>query len=130
MYNKVDNLKTFIEEEECDLIFISESWERPSQTLDTVLKLDNYVVISNPHQRRPDKAGGRPALMVNTEKFHVQNLTQSVISIPWMVEIVWCLLTPKNIHNDSIVQKICVAAIYSKPNSRKKQAFTLLKCTV
>ena len=36
------------------------------------------------------------------------------------VEVTWALLTPKNVSNDSIIQKIVLGSIYSKPNSKKK----------
>ena len=42
------------------------------------------------------------------------------ISVPQGVEIIWCMLTLKNINNQSRVKRIAVAAIYSKPDSRKK----------
>ena len=32
----------------------------------------------------------------------------------------WCLLTPKNVNNDSKIKKIACAAIYSKPGSKHK----------
>ena len=67
VYNKNQNLKTFILEEEIDVAVISESWERPDQTLDTVLDIDDYIVISNPFQR--PGIGGRPALIINSSKF-------------------------------------------------------------
>lgn len=51
---------------------------------------------------------------------YIQNLTQSVVNIPWDCEIVWCLLTPKSITNDSLIQKIACASIYSKPDSSQK----------
>ena len=75
-------------------------------------------MISNVHQRRG--TGGWPAIIVNNKKYNIQNLTQSLISIPWGVEIVWCLISTKQITNNSIVKKIAVASIYSKPDSRKK----------
>ena len=43
-----------------------------------------------------------------------------MVSIPYGVEITWAMLTPKQIYPTSVVKKIAVAAIYSKPNSRKK----------
>ena len=70
------------------------------------------------HQRRG--TGGRPAIIVNHKKYNIVNLTQRLISIPWGVEAVWCLLSPKEVTNDSVVKKIAVASIYSKPDSRKK----------
>ena len=50
----------------------------------------------------------------------MENLTQSVVSIPWGVEAVWAVLTPKNVTSVSKIQKIVVGSIYSKPDSRKK----------
>ena len=38
----------------------------------------------------------------------------------WGVEAVWCLLTPKEVSQDSKIQKIACAAIYSKPGSHHK----------
>ena len=88
---------------ESDIIFMSESHERPALELDQImLDLENHVVISNVHQRQ----GGRPALIINNRKYHVQNLTQSVINIPWGVEVVWALLTPLHTQPDSKIQKI------------------------
>ena len=97
---------------------MSESWERDNLTLEKFIKLDNHTVISNVHQRIG--VGGRPALIINHDKFIVQNITQSVIQIPWGVEMVWALITPKNVQSDSKIQKIVLGAVYSKPYSKKK----------
>ena len=86
-------------------------------------QLECHVVISNVHQRQGK--GGRPALIINSRKYHVQNLTQSVIKIPWGVEVVWALLTPLNAQNDSVIQKIVCASIYLPPG-RPAQSHTLL----
>ena len=118
VYNKVDEFHTLVSELAVDLVFMSESWEREQLTLDKVIKLENYQVISNVHQRNGQ--GGRPALIVNEDKYFVKNLTNTEISIPWGVEITWALLTPKQVSPTSIVKKIAVASIYSKPNSVKK----------
>ena len=120
IYNKVDEFHTLVEEEEADIIFMSESWERENKTLNEIINLPDHVVISNVNQRRG--VGGRPALIINSKKFVIQNLTQSVIKVPWGVEIVWALITPKYVQSDSKIQKIVLAAIYSKPNSKKKTA--------
>ena len=120
VYNKIDEFHVLVKEEEADVIFMSESWERENKTLDEIISLEDHVVISNFHQRHG--VGGRPALIINSKKFIVQNLTQCVIQIPWGVEIVWAMITPKNIQSDSKIQKIILGAIYSKPNSRKKTA--------
>ena len=118
IYNKLEEFKTFVKEEEVDLTCMSESWEREELTLDKVIKIDDYEVISNVHQRTGK--GGRPAIIVNTKKYHVENITNTLVNIPWGVEIVWAVLTPKNVSNASNIQKIVVASIYSKPDSRKK----------
>ena len=68
-------------------------------------------------------------------KYDVQNLTNTQLNIPWGVEAVWCLLTPKNITHNSKIQKIACCSVYSKPNSKKKnllldhisEAFNILK---
>ena len=118
IYNKLEEFQNFVIEEELDSIFISESWERDDLTLDKVIKLDDHIIISNVSQRRGK--GGRPALIVNKQKYTVQNLTNTVINIPWGVEAIWCVLTPKNVTNDSKIQKIACCSLYSKPDSRKK----------
>ena len=97
---------------------MSESWDRDNLTLDKIIKLDKHTLISNVHQRTG--VGGRPALIINHDKFIVQNLTQSVVQIPWGVEMVWALITPKNWQSDSKIQRIVLGAVYSKPYSKKK----------
>ena len=52
VYNKVDEFHAFVEEEEIDCVFMSESWEGPGQPLEQIINLPNYTVISNPHQRK------------------------------------------------------------------------------
>ena len=101
-----------------DLIFISESFERENLQLAELVKMENFKVISNVHQRKG--MGGRPAIIANESKFHVENLTNSTIQIPWGVEAVWSVITPKNVTQNSKIQKIACCAIYSKPGSKKK----------
>ena len=72
IYGKVSEFKTFIEQQEIDLVFMSETWERENLTLEKLLKLENYQVISNVSQRK--ERGGRPALIVKKDRFTVQNL--------------------------------------------------------
>ena len=97
IYNKVDEFVTFVTEEQVDLICMSESWEREELTLNEVIDIEGYSVISNVFQRKGK--GGRPAIIANTEKFTVENLTQKSIAIPWGVEKVWAVLSPKHISN-------------------------------
>ena len=117
-YNKVEELRTFIDQELVDILFLSESWERENLKLEELLHLENHTVISNVYQR--NGKGGRPALVVNNQKYHVQNITNTMINVKWGVEAVWCLLTPKDVTRNCKVQKIACAAIYSKPGSRHK----------
>ena len=118
MYNKIDEFHTFVKEEEVDLLLMSESWEREYLTLNQIIKLEDHTVISNVSQRKGK--GGRPAIIVNHTKYQVQNITNTIVQIPWGVEAVWCVLTPHNVSHDSKVQKIACCAIYSKPNSKRK----------
>ena len=118
IYNKAEEFHTFVEEHSIQCIFMSESWERPEHTLDKIIKLTNYTIISNPSQRRGK--GGRPALIINKEKYHVKNITQTMITIPWGVEATWAIISPKNITSNSRVQKIALCSFYSKPNSKAK----------
>ena len=70
--NKIEELKTFIEEEEIDVAFISESHDRENKRLEDHFDLEDHEVISNIHQR--EGKGGRPAIIANKNKFNVQNL--------------------------------------------------------
>ena len=118
IYNKHAEFVTFVKEEIVDLICMSESFEREDLPLEELIKIENFRVISNVHQRKGK--GGRPAIIVNTQKYEVDNLTNTIISIPWGLEIVWAVLTPKSVTNTSEIQKIIVASIYCKPKSKKK----------
>ena len=125
IYNKIDEFVTFVKEEDIDIVFMSESHERAyptkmgkSQTLQEIIQIENFLVVNNPHQR--EGKCGRPALVINTNKFKVKDLTNTDIKIPKGVEIVWASLTPKNATRNSTIQEIIVAAIYSKPNSHFK----------
>ena len=118
VYNKIQEFHSFVEEEQVDIVFMSESWEREDQTLKDIIKLENYEIISNVFQRKGK--GGRPAIIVNTNNFIVHNLTNTLINIKWGIEIVWCLLTPKNSTTNSKIQKIACASVYCKPGSKSK----------
>ena len=58
IYNKVDAFCTYVEEEDIDLVFLSERHERwyptkrgDDQTLNELISLEDHIVISNPHLR-------------------------------------------------------------------------------
>ena len=117
VYNKKEEFVTFVEQMESDVIFMSESWERLEYTLEEVMMpLEDHTMISNVHQR--EGRGGRPALIINARKYHVQNITQSVIHIPWGVEMVWALITPKEAQSNSLIQKIVVGSVYLRPATK------------
>ena len=112
IYNKVNEFITFIKEEKVQCVFLSESWERPEFNLTQLLNIEDFTVISNPHQRRG--TGGRPALIISTKHFFVRNITNTLLAIPWGCEAVWALLTPKNVSSASQIQKIAVCSLYCK----------------
>ena len=89
IYNKIDEFRTLVEQEELDVIFISGSWERENLSLKELVQLPNFEVISNWYQRRG--MGGRPAIVANKEKYQVDNITNSLVQVPWGVEVVWCV---------------------------------------
>ena len=49
--NKVEQISRFIEEEDIDVAFISESHDRENMKLEDIFKLETHTVISNIHQR-------------------------------------------------------------------------------
>ena len=120
LYNKVDEFSDFVKKNQIDVSFISESFEREDLTLKDLIKLDNYSVISNVYQRKG--RGGRPALVMNNSKYDIQNITNTLIQVPWGVEAVWGILTPKNVSQNSTIQKIACCALYSKPDTKHKSA--------
>ena len=118
IYSKISEFQNFVENSDIYVIFLSETWERENKLLQKIINLDDYQVISNVFQRK--ERGGRPALIINSKKFHVKNLTNREIQVKWGVEAVWAILTPKSISPSSPIQHIACAAIYSKPNSKSK----------
>ena len=118
IYNKTVEFITFVKEQQIQCVFFSESWERPKFILSKLIDLEDFKIISNPHQRKG--IGGRPALLVNTKKYNVGNLTNTLISIPWGCEAVWAIITPKNVTSASKIQKIALCSVYCEPNSRTK----------
>ena len=65
--------------------------------------------------------GGKPAIIVNEEKFYVKPLCPDPITIPVGVECVWALISPKHTTPQSKVKYIAVASIYYRgPKSTKK----------
>ena len=109
LYNKVDEFCTLVKMESVDVVLVSETWEREELPLKEVIKLENFEIVSDVHQRKGK--GGRSAIMINKDKFTVKNLTNTDIQIPWGVETVWALLTPSNLPLNSSVKKIACCAV-------------------
>ena len=97
IYNKVEEFQTFVNEEEIDVVFLSESWERDNLSLNEIIKLEDYEVVSNVSQRKG--IGGRPAIIANCKKYDIIDLTNNLVQIPWGVELVWCILSLKNYYH-------------------------------
>ena len=120
IYNKTEDLKILLEQYEGDVMTISESWERDNLPLNELLELENYRVISNVKQR--EFRGGRPALIINEDKYHIKELCPDPITVPIGVEAVWAIITHKQASPRSKVKYIAVGSIYYRgPKSTKKQ---------
>ena len=58
-------------------------------------------------------------LLSKKTKFHILNITNTLINIPWGVEAVWAILIPKNLSNSSKIRRIAVCSFYNR-NIRSK----------
>ena len=89
---------------------MSESWERDSLSLGQLLKLDNYQIISNVKQR--EFKGGKPAILVKTDKYNVKRLCPDTITVPIGVEAVWALISPKIVNPRNRIRNIAICSLY------------------
>ena len=88
-------------------------------TLEDVIKKENFKIITNVKQR--DFRGGKPALIINEEKYNIKLLCPNPITVPIGVEAVWALITPKINNGNSQIKNIALCAIYYRgPKSTKK----------
>ena len=120
-----------MEQMDVDICCISESWDRDNLPLEDIIQMEGYKVIKNVVQR--NRKGGKPALVINEDKFIVKQLCPDVITVPVTVEAVWSLVIPKNLAGNSRVRKIAVASVYyTKATKRSEfidhisEAYTLL----
>ena len=100
--NKINQITTFIDEEYIDIASISESHDRENMRLEDHFQLASHTVISNLYQRPTKEKRGRPVIIANKEKYRIEHLTNTSIIIPWGVEMVWALLTPKTVSKDPV----------------------------
>ena len=110
IYNKSDEFKIMVEQYEIDICCISESWDRENLPVEQILEIDGFKIVKNVVQR--NRRGGKPIIIVNENKFHIQELCPDIVTVPVGVEAVWALVTPKNIHANSRVKSIAVASVY------------------
>ena len=64
VFNKITDFHSFVEQEEIEVVFMSESWEREEKTLKDIITLDNFEIVSNVFQRKGRSV--RPAIIGNT----------------------------------------------------------------
>ena len=119
LYNKTDEFRVLLDEYSADLITVSESWNRDNFPLEDLLQLDRHRIITNVKQW--EFRGGKPAIIVNEDKYYMKPLCPDPLTVPIGVECVWALLTPKHTSPQSRIKYIAVAAIYYRgPKSTKK----------
>ena len=125
LYNKAEEFCTLIEQTEAGVCCISESWDRlhiPGGSLiSDIIDIEGYKWIQNVVQR--NKKGGKPAILINEEMFHIKELCPNIITVPIGVEAVWALIIPKNLPPNSKVKQIAVASIYYSSKQTKKNDF-------
>ena len=110
IYNRTEEFSNLISQYNVDVCGISESWERESQPLEEIIKIDQFRVLKNVVQRQ--KRGGKPALVINEKKYHIKELCPNIITVPIGVEAVWALIRPKKRQKNSKINWITVCAYY------------------
>ena len=68
--------------------------------------LEGYHIISNPHASVQGRTGGRPAIIIAKDKYHIKNMSNTVMETPWRVEATWGLITPKKVPHSFTKQDI------------------------
>ena len=116
LYPKPDNLKTLLTELGIEIAIVSETWERERESLETLLKLQNYKIISYKRQKRKanKKPGGGAGIIYNENRFEISKLE---VPVPSGVEAAWSLVKPKE---ESKIKKIAVCSLYVSPTSKFK----------
>ena len=95
LFPKFKNFKTDFLERQVDASLLCEVWEKSESKkhkdeIEEMLEMEGLKYFSTTRPR--GKRGGGAAIIVNTEKFHVQKLD---IHIPSHLEIIWALAKPK-----------------------------------
>ena len=119
LYNKHEELSTLIDQYSAEVICVSESWEQEKRPLEELIDLPDYKIVTNVKQR--EFRGGKPAILVNENKFVVKKLCPDVITVPVGVEAVWVLITPKK-RTCNKFKYIAICSVYYRgPKSTKKK---------
>ena len=119
LFPKIKNVVNDILERDLSLILSSETWEKSSNKglkleIEKMLELEGLDFISCP--RPSSKRGGGCAIIVNRKKLTVEKLT---VAVPYKLEVVWCLVRPRNVSKEMKFKEIIVCAYYSPPNYKK-----------
>ena len=117
VYNKKEEFKTMMDQLDVDVCCMSESWDRQNMGLEDVIQMDGYQIVKNVLQR--SGKGGKPALIIKNEKFHIKELCPTLFTVPPTVEATWALLTPK-IQVNPAVKYIAVASVYYAKRTKRK----------
>ena len=109
-----------MEQLELDLCTMSESGDRENLGLEDIIQMEGYQIVKNVHQRTGK--GGKPALIIKKEKYHIKELCPTLFTVPPSVEATWALLTPK-IQVNRNVKYIAVCCLCLLCKTHKKERF-------
>ena len=117
LYLKKLSFKKFIMELGVEIAIVSETWERENESLEKLLQLNNYKIISykRPKVKATKQPGGGCALIFCENRFHI---SQIFVNIPSGVEAVWSLVEPKQ--PNPKVKRIAMCSVYVSPASKFK----------
>ena len=121
LYNKADEFRTLVDQSEAGIVCVSETWDRSNSDgllISEAIEIENYHWIKNVTQRK--RSGGKPAILVSKDLFHVTELCPDIITVPINVEVVWALLTPKEGYITSGTKHIAVASVYYSSTQTKR----------
>ena len=119
IYNKADAFKTMMEQLDCSVCFISESWDRQSLGLEKIINIEGHRIIKNVLQR--SGKGGKPALVISEKNYFIKELCPDVITVPPKIEAVWALLTPKAGGSKGAIRHIAVCSYYYTEKTKRSE---------
>ena len=116
VFNKSDNLSELLTTIGPSVTLISETFERESHRLDSVLNNRIFKYVSSYRKNR--SPGGGAAIIYNESQF---TAIKPDIIVPQNVEAVWAVFTPHaNITSKVKVRRIAIGSIYVSPRSKYK----------